>query len=190
MRHKVRSKWSIILMAKYWNQEYKWYEILMLYLQTINIWNKGNISKINLDVFPLNDQCCIPKHSTISSQYFCSAAVFCHRVKPGLHLNMNAACENEAIVQCRCVTEARQTAFGCATNVPQTAKCYPLTVGTSKGICIQYIYVGSICCLGKCRIVYTCTIHSALTRQHASFAFSFCSRSGVNPALASQNIDD
>ncbi len=39
------------------------------------------------------------------------------RVEPGLHLNANAACENEAIVQCRCVTKARQTAFGCATNM-------------------------------------------------------------------------
>ncbi len=36
--------------------------------------------------------------------------------------NANAACENEAIVQRRRVTEARQTAFGCAKNVPQTAE--------------------------------------------------------------------
>ncbi len=30
--------------------------------------------------------------------------------------NTNAACKNEAIGQCICVTEASQTALGCATN--------------------------------------------------------------------------
>ncbi len=98
-------------------------------------------------------------------------------VKPGLHLNANVVCENEAIVQCRCVTEARQTAFSYVTNVRQTAKCYPSTVGTSKRIRIQYIYVGPICCLGKCRIVYECTIlfASPLVRMRHSHSY-------VNPA--------
>ncbi len=36
---------------------------------------------------------------------------------PEREWNANALCENEAIVQCRCVTGARQIAFGCATNV-------------------------------------------------------------------------
>ncbi len=63
--------------------------------------------------------------------------------------NAKAAFENLVNVRCRRVTEARQTAFGCATNIWQTDKCYPSTVGTSKGIHMQYVYVGSICCLGK-----------------------------------------
>ncbi len=33
------------------------------------------------------------------------------------------------------VTEVRQIAFGSATNIQQTAKCYPSTVGTSKKKC-------------------------------------------------------
>ncbi len=88
------------------------------------------------------------------------------------------ACENEAIVYCRPVSEARQTAFGCATNIWQTAKHYPLTISTSKGIRIQYVYVGSIRCLGECQIVYKCTIHSASSRFHMRH-----SHSDVNPAL-------
>ncbi len=53
-------------------------------------------------------------------------------LKLGLHLNVNAnmACENEAIIQCRHVTEVRQTVFGCATNVRRTAKRYLSGVGT------------------------------------------------------------
>ncbi len=89
--------------------------------------------------------------------------------------NTNAACENKVIVWCRCVTEARQAVFGCATNVWQTAKHYLSTVGTSKGICIQYVYNGYIRCHGKCRTVYKYVqmYHTfCLTLlQHASFAF-------------------
>ncbi len=59
--------------------------------------------------------------------------------KLGLH--QNAACENDVNVWCRRVTEARQTAFGCATNVWQIAELYPSTVGTSKRIRIQYTYM-------------------------------------------------
>ncbi len=84
--------------------------------------------------------------------------------------NANAACENDANVWCRCIPEARQTAFGFVTNVRRTAKCYPSTVGTSKGIRVQYVYVGSIRCLGECwtiykfthmnvRIVLACRVH-------------------------------
>ncbi len=43
----------------------------------------------------------------------------------------------------------------------RTVECYLSTAGTSKRIRIQYIYVGFIRCLGKCRTVYECTIHSA-----------------------------
>ncbi len=71
--------------------------------------------------------------------------------------NANAAFENDANVWCWCVTEARQTAFGCATNVRQTAECYSSTVGTSKGIRIQYLYVGLICCLVECQTIYRFT---------------------------------
>ncbi len=46
-------------------------------------------------------------------------------LKLGLHQNANAACENEAIVQCRRVTDARQIAFGYATSIRQTAERYP-----------------------------------------------------------------
>ncbi len=78
----------------------------------------------------------------------------CNKCKAGFtyehEQNTNAACENEAIVECRCVTESKQTAFDCATNIRQTAEQYPSTVCTSKGICIQYIYVGFIRCLGEC----------------------------------------
>ncbi len=56
--------------------------------------------------------------------------------------NANAACENDANIRCRHIPEARQTAFGCVTNVWRTAKCYPSTVSTSKGIRIQYVYEG------------------------------------------------
>ncbi len=77
---------------------------------------------------------------------------------------MNAACENEAIVQGKRVTEARQTAFGCATNVRQTVECYPSTISTSKEIRIQYIYVGLIRCLGECRTVYEYTVPYILPR--------------------------
>ncbi len=67
--------------------------------------------------------------------------------------NANAAFENNANVRCRRIPEARQTAFGCVTNVRQTAECYPSTVGTSKGIRVQYVYVGSICCLDERRTI-------------------------------------
>ncbi len=98
-------------------------------------------------------------------------------LKPSLHLNVNR------IVQYRRITEGRQTAFGCATNVRQTAKCYPSTVSTSKGIHIQYVYVGSIRCHGKCRTVYEPTIHSAsaLNRMRRSRLFAF----GCKPGLTS-----
>ncbi len=33
-------------MSKYWNQEHKRYEISMLYLQRINIWNKNTNSEL------------------------------------------------------------------------------------------------------------------------------------------------
>ncbi len=39
--------------------------------------------------------------------------------------------------------------------------CYPSTVGISKGICIQYVYIWLIRCLSESRTVYECTIHSA-----------------------------
>ncbi len=71
--------------------------------------------------------------------------------------NANAAFENDANVRCRRISEARQTAFGCVTNVRRTAECYPSTVGTSKGIRIQYVYVGSIRCLGERRTIYKST---------------------------------
>ncbi len=45
-------------------------------------------------------------------------------IKLGLHpereQNANAAFENDVNVRCRCVTEARQTAFGCVTNIQRT----------------------------------------------------------------------
>ncbi len=65
-------------------------------------------------------------------------------------------------------------ARSCATNIRQTAECYLSTVGTSKVILIQYVYVGSIRCLCECRTVYKCTIRSALPRfrmRHSLFAF-------------------
>ncbi len=71
--------------------------------------------------------------------------------------NANAACENDANVRCRRIPEARQTAFGCAMNVRQTAECYPSTVGTSKKIRVQYVYVGLIRCLGECPTIYKFT---------------------------------
>ncbi len=90
------------------------------------------------------------------------------------------ACENEAIVQCRSVTVAKQTVFGFATNVRQMAECYPSTFVTSNWIHMQYIYVWSIRCLSEFRTVYECTIHSAsplirMCRSH--------SHSDLNPAL-------
>ncbi len=93
-------------------------------------------------------------------------------LKPDLHRNVNATFKNYANVRCRRVIKARQTAFSCATNIRQTAKCYLSTVGTSKGIHIQYIYVGSSRCLGKCWTVYECTVHSAsaLVRIRVPFA--------------------
>ncbi len=86
--------------------------------------------------------------------------------KADLHRNANAAFQNDANFQCRRVTEVRQTAFGCATNIRQIAECYPPTVGTAKGICIQCVYVGSIHCLRECQTVYECTIHSASALVH------------------------
>ncbi len=68
---------------------------------------------------------------------------------------------------------ARQTAFGCVTNIRRTSKCYLSTVGTSKGICVQYIFVGSIRCLGECRTIYKFThinVRIVFT-SHAAFAF-------------------
>ncbi len=70
---------------------------------------------------------------------------------------------------CRRVTKARQTAFGCATNVWQTAERYPLTVGTSKGIHIQYIYVGNAEQYMFCIV----------SLSHASFAFAFRCKPGL-----------
>ncbi len=55
-------------------------------------------------------------------------------------------------------THSRRTALGCATKVRRTAECYP---STSKRIRLQYVYVGSILCLGKC----------LASRPHTSFAF-------------------
>ncbi len=83
------------------------------------------------------------------------------------------------IFKCRCVTEASQTAFGCAPNIRRTAKLYPPTVGTSKGIHIQHIYVRSIRCLGECGTVYKCTICSASPRFHKHRSHS---RFDINPA--------
>ncbi len=71
--------------------------------------------------------------------------------------NANAACENDVNVRCRRIPEVRQIAFGCVTNVRQTAECCPSTVGTSKGICLQYIYVESIRCFGECQTIYAFT---------------------------------
>ncbi len=68
-----------------------------------------------------------------------------------------ATSENDAHVRCRRIPQERQTAFSCVTNIRQTAKYYPSTVGTSKGIRVQYVYVGPICCLGECRTIYKFT---------------------------------
>ncbi len=87
--------------------------------------------------------------------YYDSSVV--RTLKPGLHQNTIVAFENDANIRCKRVTEARQTAFGCATNVRRTAECYPLTVSTSKGIRVQYVYVGSIRCFGECRTIYKFT---------------------------------
>ncbi len=91
-------------------------------------------------------------------------------LKLRLHRNANAACENDANVQCRRVTEARQTAFGCVTNVRRTAECYPSTVGTSNGIRVQYVHVGSIRCLGECRTIYK------FTHMNIRIVFACCVR--------------
>ncbi len=72
-----------------------------------------------------------------------------------------------------------QTAFGCATTIQQTDECYPSTVGTSNRIHIQYVYVGSICCLGVCWTVYKCTIRSASPLVHMRHSHSHWN---VNPA--------
>ncbi len=74
---------------------------------------------------------------------------------------MRTECECSMWKQSHCCYRGRQTVFGCATNVRRTAVYYPSTVGTSKGICIQYVYVWLIRCLGKCQTVYECTIQSA-----------------------------
>ncbi len=71
--------------------------------------------------------------------------------------NANAAFKNDANIRCRRIPEAKQTAFSCVTNVRRTAECYPSTVGTSKGIRVQYVYVGSIRCLGERRTIYRFT---------------------------------
>ncbi len=42
-------------------------------------------------------------------------------------------------------------------NIWRTAECYPSTVDTSKGIRVQYVYVGSICCLDECQTIYKFT---------------------------------
>ncbi len=102
-------------------------------------------------------------------------------LKLSLHLNTNAARENKAVIQCRCVTEARQTAFGCARKVQRIDECYPSTIGTSKRIRIQYAYVGLIRCLGKYRTVNECTICST-----SPFNCIHRSHSDVNPALRAQ----
>ncbi len=101
-------------------------------------------------------------------------------IKPGLHLNANKMQMRMRHVKTKWrITKMRQTAFTfvCAANIWRTPEQYPPTVDTSMGIHIQYIYVGSIWCLGECRTVHKCTIHSASTR--------FCMRqshSDVNPA--------
>ncbi len=74
-----------------------------------------------------------------------------------IYIGTQTECENDVNVRCRRISEARRTAFGCVTNIRQTAKCYLSTIGTSKGIRVQYIYVGSISCLGKCRTIYKFT---------------------------------
>ncbi len=66
-------------MSKYWNQEHSDVKFHALppdeqYLeQGQHQWNKSWYS-------PLNDHVVIATHSTMSSQYFCSAAVFCYDV--------------------------------------------------------------------------------------------------------------
>ncbi len=76
------------------------------------------------------------------------------------------------------MTEVRQTAFSYAMNVRQTAERYPSTVGTLKGIHIQYVYVGSIWCIGECRTVYQmyCMFYLA-SLPHAPFPFAFICKS-------------
>ncbi len=63
--------------------------------------------------------------------------------------------------------------------VRRTVECYLLTVGTSKGSRIQYIYVGSIRCLGECWTVYKMyhTFCLALL-PHALFTFAFRCKPG------------
>ncbi len=46
-----------------------------------------------------------------------------------------------------------------ATSIRLCDKCYPSTVGTSKGIHIQYVYVGCIRCLSECQTVYKCEVY-------------------------------
>ncbi len=73
----------------------------------------------------------------------------------------------------------RQTTFGCATNVRWTAECYPSTVGTSKGIHIQYVYVRSFDPLVNSE---QCTnVPYILPRllPHVSFVFAFRCKPGL-----------
>ncbi len=88
--------------------------------------------------------------------------------------NANAACENEANIWWWHVTKARQTALICKTDVQRTVEWYASTVGTSKRICIQYIYIGFIRCLCVCRtVVHMYHTFCLVSLPHASFAFVF-----------------
>ncbi len=64
-------------------------------------------------------------------------------LKPHLHRNANRTQTQHAktmrTFDVDVFPEARQTAFGCAMNVQQTAECYPPNVGTSKEIRIQHV---------------------------------------------------
>ncbi len=64
----------------------------------------------------------------VGNEFFFLSAGFTSEHKQ----NANAAFENDVNVRCRHVTEVRQTAFGCATNVWRTVECYQSTVGKSK----------------------------------------------------------
>ncbi len=67
-------------------------------------------------------------------------------------------------------------------------ECYPSTVGTSKGIHIQYMYIRCIWCFGKCQIVYK-PMFCLASLPHASFAFVFKCKPGLRCSATANRLD-
>ncbi len=86
-------------------------------------------------------------------------------LKPGLHRNAKKMRTQHSKTMRTCYRSEANSIQLCDKHLADS-RMLSVNCRYIKGNCVQYVYVGSIRCLGKFRTVYKCTIHSASALVH------------------------